>query len=276
MIVTANPQNSHREYAIEFQDMQLAYTAESTVGLPGSNALFKPKLSQGAENKLTVLIPKYDGANQQAPAAFYISQTPDVTPAGVSGLIELLQGTKDGDPIPAPFQDQIFPNYGIPLGKSTVDQNTKVYGLADGDPMKGFLGAAMGVYRQPAADATGPVLNAGDYYILEATNPVTTEKTVNNVTLRATAPQSLSVYTPNISPGYADPPHAVNPNPGDAANLGTPRGPAQAATDHLEFQFRQRCTICVAGQHEGERHVYDELSQRAGAIASQVGQSRAD
>ena len=39
MIVTANPTNSHREYAIEFQDMQLAYTAESNVGPKGSNEL---------------------------------------------------------------------------------------------------------------------------------------------------------------------------------------------------------------------------------------------
>ncbi len=50
-IETANPKATHREYAIEFQDMHLAYTADSKVPPEGSNALFKPKLPDAAEAK---------------------------------------------------------------------------------------------------------------------------------------------------------------------------------------------------------------------------------
>src|SRR5262249_23474135 len=59
MIVTADPKFSRREYAIEFQDMHLAYTADSTVGPLGSNALFKPNLSADAEMLMKRVIPTY-------------------------------------------------------------------------------------------------------------------------------------------------------------------------------------------------------------------------
>ena len=62
MIVTADPMNSHREYAIEFQDMQLAYTAESKVGPKGSNELFMPQTVKNPNGK------------PNAPSAFYIGQ----------------------------------------------------------------------------------------------------------------------------------------------------------------------------------------------------------
>ena len=67
--------------------MQLAYTAESNVGPLGSNALFKPKLIAETEKKAErAVIPNYDGANQQAPAAFFIGQTsPAEQHSGVRG-----------------------------------------------------------------------------------------------------------------------------------------------------------------------------------------------
>jgi hypothetical protein len=221
MIVTADPENSHREYAIEFQDMHLAYTADSIVDRSGDNAWFKPSLSAEPLRKLQDQIKDYNGANANAPAAFFIGQLQESVPF----VIRLLQTTPEGDPVPDQFlKNNYFQNYGIPL-----DKNTKVYKLATGNPNQGSLGAQWLFVVPPGTDANGaPVLNGGDYYIIEANNPKVMP-TVGNTGGHVTLPQSLSVYTPNIPPGFADPAHAVNPNPGDDGNLGTPRGPAQTA-----------------------------------------------
>ena len=211
MIVTANPKASHREYAIEFQDMQLAYTADSKVPPEGSNALFKPKLlSAEANQKIKDIfknykIENYNGATSQAPSAFFIGQLQESVPF----VIRLLQTTHDGDSVPDQFlANKYFQNYGIPL-----DKNTKVYNLATGNPLPGFSRSAMVVCGSARyGRQRWPVLNGGDYYILEANNPKV-QQTVGNIVGQATSPQSLSVYTPNIPPGFSDPAHAVNPIP---------------------------------------------------------------
>jgi hypothetical protein len=218
MIVTANSEYSHREYAIEFQDMQLAYTADSEVGPERSNALFKPELTADALAKLKAKIPNYDGTEQQAPAAFFIGQMEQNSVESlVSALLKI--NTDVGVPLPDDLvKGQYFPSYGIPIDQ----KNTAVYRLATGDATKGFVGAQWLLLVKDAPDTNGPVLNGGDYYILEATNPQTAQT--------ITQPGAISVYTPSIPPGFADPPHAVNPNPGDDGNLGTPRGPAQTGS----------------------------------------------
>jgi hypothetical protein len=235
MIVTANRANAHREYAIEFQDMQLAYTAESTVGPSGSNSLFKPKLTDAARQKLKDQLKlNYDGANDQAPAAFYIGQSSNDERILVQGFIQLLQGTKDGDPVPNAFLS-VFRSYGVPLDEDT--KTTTVYNLAQGDGFQGFRGAQWLFARSTTDGAGRPVINGGDYYILEATNP----------NPKGTS-AALSVYMPKVPPGFTDPAHAVNPNPGDltilavttgipgtvySGNFGTPKGEAQGTSPNV-------------------------------------------
>ena len=219
MIVTANPENSHREYAIEFQDMHLAYTADSTVGPLGSNALFKPKLTGQALAKMKAQVKDYDGAQEYAPAAFYIGQATDKEAEVIQLLIQnaLLQGA-----LPPVFPEW-FLRYGIQL-----DPNAKVTVLDPANTRPGHYGAQW-LIQQPELSPLDPHVNAGDYYIVQATRPGAMG-----------VPTALSVFTPAIHRGFADPKHAVNPNPGDDrrvdgkftfyGNLGTPTGAAQGAT----------------------------------------------
>lgn len=234
IIVTADPADTHREYAIEFQDMQLAYTADAKIPGGGSSDLFKPKLTGAALTNIRKLIKDYpDFAGQPskppAPAAFYIGQVSVAERNSVQGLIQLLQDTDDGDPVPAQFPKIVFPQYGIALSSQA-----KVYTLDSGDPLKGFFGAQW-LFLQPALEPAGP-LNGGDYYILQVTDPIPIPNTT------ASTSRAISVFTPSIAPGYADPPNAVNPNWGSnltlangqyAGNIGTPGGPPQQQVNGL-------------------------------------------
>lgn len=175
-------------------------------------------------------IPNYDGVNLQAPAAFYIGQSSTGEQNSIADLIEALRKTTDGQPVPQLFiTNKIFPSYGVPL-----DERAKVYNLAPGDGNKGYLGAQWLLLVPPAPDSNGPVLNGGDYYILQATNPQTPQPGV-------TTPAALSVFTPSIPPGFTDPSHAVNPNPGDMGedgvhgNLGTPLATAPQVVTPYKF-----------------------------------------
>lgn len=226
VIVKEGAQDAYREYAFEFQDMQLAYTADSLKD--PSNALFKPELLPRAVTKLDETIRKeygdegfkYDGNVPLAPSAFYIGQATKAEADTVSQLILVLNQNK----LP-PIFPELFLRYGIQLSpgaKATV--------IDPGQGAEnGFLNAFWVITQPPAGD---DVLNGGDYYLVRATNPISTENEIG--------PSALSVYTPVIHAGYADPEHAVNPNSGgntiafdDAGgkfyngNIGTPTGAPQ-------------------------------------------------
>ena len=188
MIVTANPQDAHREYAIEFQDMQLAYTAESNVGPKGSNALSSP--SSRRARRTEEAIPSMT-ATADAPAAFYIGQTSDAERSTVQGLIEFLQGPNDGDHVPQAFLD-IFPSYGILLDQTkTPRSTTRRRGLRT----RAFRGGNGCSSIQPALDANGPSSTAAT--ITSSKAPIRSP-TTTGTQLQALA-TSLSVYTPNDS-----------------------------------------------------------------------------
>lgn len=223
IIITADPEDTHREYAIEFQDMQLAYTKDSTVGPKGSNNLFRPKLTSTAMDKLESLGVKYNNAtaNPKAPSAFYIGQasTTEIDQVGV--LISTFAGADTPTPLTGLFRSW-FEQYGIFLN---TEATVVVLDPKNGAP--GHFGAQF-LIQQPNLAATKLPINVGDYYILQATRP-------SNVG----TPTRLSVFTPSIHEGYADPAHAVNPNWGSnrtldaetyAGNIGTPTGAPQPKT----------------------------------------------
>ena len=172
-------------------------------------------------------------APKHAPAAFFIGQA---SAAEQDSVVRLSSTVFKRRPTAAAFRtiirQQLFPNYGIPLDKEHQGLQPRTR-----RPRSRAIWTHNGC--SSAADWTpnGPVVNGGDYYIVEATNPVTT--TVN-VPGQPSAASCLSVYTPTIPPGFTDPAHAVNPNPGEQScsrkrsavthgNLGTPADIGTAA-----------------------------------------------
>jgi hypothetical protein len=212
VIVTADTRNSHREYAIEFQDMQLAYTAESRVEV--SNKLFMPQTAKNSDGNLN------------APSAFYIGQaapTERLTIPDETNRVEFIDNGLNKAILPKRLAE-LFLEYGIPLSP-----NAKVTVLQQATFGGGYLDGQWRI-DQPPLEPGGPV-NGGDFYIVKASNPVPT-----GVSVPKAVATCLSVFTPSIHPGFSDPEHAVNPNPGSnmsfpgttpplyAGDIGTPGG----------------------------------------------------
>ncbi len=198
MIVTANPEFSHREYAIEFQDMQLAYTAASKVRPSGSNELFMPTTAAN------------QNGNPNSPSAFYIGQASRSERLNQANLDSFVFSGLNQAKLPAQFPS-LFLNYGVPLS-----QNATVTVLAPATFANGYLDGQWRI-DQPPLTSDGPV-NGGDFYIVKASNPVPNPAADVPGQPKAFA-TCLNVFTPSIHPGFADPDNAVNPNPGSNPSL---------------------------------------------------------
>jgi hypothetical protein len=176
-IVPADPKKSYREFALEFQDTQLAY--KNTSIIKASKDLFTPK-----------------GNPTTGPAAFDIAAGP---PSTNSTKVAAYMTALDAGQLPPEGFLQAFVGNGIPLSpQATVTVVT---------PQK------MWRIQQP----NGPgIVNAGQSYTVWATNV----SAVPGVTPAVLVTRSLFVATPDISPGWADPPNALNPPPPDAFGVG--------------------------------------------------------
>jgi hypothetical protein len=182
-VVTSPAGNSYREFAIEFQDTQLAYASTSPTEV--SNKFFQPT-----------------GNPTTGPAAFDVGATnPPQTRDEIAAFIAIL----DRGQLPAAFP-QIFASNGIPLSTGAVvtvlDKRNK-----------------WRIQEPPQA-----AVNAGTPYIVWATN--FTSVPVGGGLPPVQVPNSLFVATPEIAPGWVDPPTALNPIglslAGPAAPLGNP------------------------------------------------------
>jgi plastocyanin len=164
-IFTKNPGKSYREFAIEFQDTQLAYGNASRSRV--DNSMFDPDKSSTASGLFNVL------------------QYPQVKPENINQFRTDLDAKK----IPDAFVNTIFPAMGLPLtGKETVTVNTAQQSWT---------------FQVPETSS----LNAGAIYQLRS--PASTN--------------SIFVYTPGITPGWSDPPNALNaPNDGINNNVLAP------------------------------------------------------
>jgi hypothetical protein len=190
VIVTANARNSHREYAIEFQDMALAYTGDSTLDPKGSNALFNPT------------------SNANAPSAFYIGQAAVSERLNEANLNDFILNGLNKAVLPQKFPE-LFLNYGIPLSPAA-----KVTVLQLATFAKGYTDGQWRIDQPPLRpDLT---VNGGDFYIVKASNPVASGLPPGQPQQLASC---LSVFTPSIPPGFTDPSHALNPNPGSSINV---------------------------------------------------------
>lgn len=165
-IVTENPQESYREFMLEFQDMQLAYAKGSPTET--SNKLFDPSLPQPLPPSAT----------------FTLGQEHSAITPNVAEQIYLTYATAlDKATLPAPFTlgplslpgfTGVFPQFGIPLSdKATVkvDQPGGQWTITE------------------AANQ----INAGTKYVVRATKSGNTIK-------------RMVVFTPDITPGWASAP----------------------------------------------------------------------
>jgi hypothetical protein len=194
-IVTDDPKDSYREFVLEFQDMQLAYTKESRK--KPSAKMFDPDLDPKdcGENGKECSSPAFDIAQAHSIAGIKITYLPLY-------VADLDQGKL---PVPppqaigaAPFTE-LFPQFGIPLSK-----NATVAVVTKGE--KWTITEAANEINGKASDGKATK------YIVRATfeaNPTTGGKTI----------KQLLVYTPDISPGWADAKFALNA-PGDNENAG--------------------------------------------------------
>ena len=111
-IVTRDPHKSYREFAIEFQDTQLAYN-KSSISVVG-NALFDPA-NKGSSALFDVA--QYGLVTQPSPPYSPLNQTGRITEQQVAGYILDL----NNQVLPKAFVNTIFPGMGVPLtGKETV------------------------------------------------------------------------------------------------------------------------------------------------------------
>jgi hypothetical protein len=184
-IVTADPARSYREFALEFQDTQLAYNNTSIIKV--DNSVFQPK-----------------GNPTTGPAAFDaaldVTTSKPVAPQVLSQFLAAL----DGAQLPAQFPS-IFASNGIPLSpNATVTVLTKLNKWQIQEPTQ----------------AGG--LNAGASYIVWATNfgPANLPPGLPPVQV----PTSLYVATPGITPGWVDPANALNAPSPIATDLATGLG----------------------------------------------------
>jgi hypothetical protein len=185
-VVPKDPKDSYREFMLEFQDMQLAYTKESR-STP-SSSIFDPRLTQTPPQ-----IPS---------AAFDLGQAHSIPALKISAFSyyvdELNKGRLPvGTNAPAGqlvsgFTD-LFLNFGIPLSpKAKVEVNQK--------------NDQWTITEAPGAT------NGGAQYIVRAVRQ--TQK-INGVDVPVIV--QMLVYTPDISPGWSDPSFALN-SPTDNSN----------------------------------------------------------
>ncbi|MEN3371005.1 MAG: manganese oxidase [Verrucomicrobiota bacterium] len=194
-IVTDDPRDSYREFILEFQDMQLAYTKQSRK--KPSAKMFDPD----PDLKDCGSDPKKEPC---ASPAFDIAQA-NSNPSLKTTYLPLYVADLDQSKLPvpppqaigaAPFTE-LFPQFGIPLSKkATVAVVTKGEKWTITEAANEINGSYSG--------------KPGTKYIVRAlfeAQSTTGGKTIKN----------LLVYTPDISPGWADGKFALNP-PGDNEN----------------------------------------------------------
>jgi hypothetical protein len=183
-VVPKDPKDSYREFMLEFQDLQLAYTKESRS--EPSSLIFDPRIAQPAP--------------QTPSAAFELSQA--ITKLKINAfkyyVNELNYGRLPvGNKGPAGpevrgFTD-LFLEFGVPLSpKATVRVDQK--------------GVQWTITEAPGA------INGGVQYIVHA---VSQDQVINGVTVSVIV--QLLVYTPDITPGWSDPTFALN-SPSDNEN----------------------------------------------------------
>jgi hypothetical protein len=192
-IVTENPQDSYREFMLEFQDMQLAY-AKGSPTTP-SATLFDPLAAWPAGTPTPATSP---APTPKSPsAAFALGQehsipalqAPNLFPSYAAALDQgKLPGPVPGN-VPMPGFTGVFPQFGIPLSdKATVKVDKPGH-------------------EWTITEAPGQT-NAGTRYIVRATWGKT------NTTPPVDAIVKMVVFTPDIDPGWAAPEFALNaPNP---------------------------------------------------------------
>ena len=194
-IVTDDPRDSYREFVLEFQDMQLAYTKASRK--ERSAKIFDPdqdlKDCGSDPTKEPCSSPAFDIAQAHSNPSLKTTYLPLY-------VADLDQGKL---PVPppqaigaAPFTE-LFPQFGIPLSK-----NATVAVVTKGEKW---------TITEAANEINGSFSGKpGTKYIVRAlfeAQPATGGKTIKN----------LLVYTPDISPSWADGKFALNP-PGDNEN----------------------------------------------------------
>ncbi len=128
-IVTENPQDSYREFMMEFQDMQLAYGKGSPT--KPSSTLFDPLLAWPAGTPTPATTP---AATPKAPsAAFALGQEHSVPALQTGNLFPSYAAALDQGKLPGPIPGTVpmpgftgvFPQFGIPLSdKATVKVDT--------------------------------------------------------------------------------------------------------------------------------------------------------
>jgi hypothetical protein len=186
-------EDSFREFALEFQDSQLAYQAASPTS--PSKTLFDPT------------------TNNSASAAFNIGQA--FSQAQMDQYRKVLntppQGSTAANPgtLPAAFPTVVFPTFGIPLSPQAAVT---------------ILDAAQTTWK--IQEPQNAPVNAGTTYIVKATNPQTVLNPVTNQPLidpvtnqPMVAYNAMLVYTPDIPASWASPANALNPPP-DSKNAG--------------------------------------------------------
>lgn len=181
-IVTEKPEDSYREFMMEFQDMQLAYAKGSPT--TRSATLFDPDKPKPS-------------------AAFWLGQEhsrlgPLNQPTMMNEILQTYAAALDKATLPGPFNlgdyhlpgfTGVFPQFGIPLSdKAKVTVDTK--------------GSQWTITEAPNQ------INAGTRYIVRAMPPPTPPLNVLSL---------MVVFTPDIVPSWAAPDFVLN-GPGDGEN----------------------------------------------------------
>jgi len=186
-IIPSDPKESYREFMLEFQDMQLAYTKDSLK--EPSSAIFDPR------------------KDPSAPAAFDLNQSPlpptqdvdgqkrQLTSGAMAYYVGQLNAAKlpvAKNPLVPAFPD-LFLDFGVPLSaKATVTVTKK---------------DEEWVITEAAGEK-----NAGAEYIIQAKRQ---EVTIQGQKVPIIT--SMPVFMPNITPGWSDSKFALN-SPPDSNN----------------------------------------------------------
>jgi hypothetical protein len=191
-IVTEKPEDSYREFMMEFQDMQLAY-AKGSPTTP-SATLFDPLWPVPTPG------PGSPTPGKPPSAAFALGQEHSVPALQAPNLFPSYAAALDQGKLPGPIPGTVpmpgftgvFPQFGIPLSdKATVKVDKP--------------GHEWTITEAPNQ------INAGTRYIVRATwGKTNTNPPVDAIT-------QMVVFTPDITPGWAAPDFALNGS-GDADN----------------------------------------------------------
>lgn len=207
-IVTENPQDSYREFLLEFQDMQLAY-AKGSPSTP-SATLFDPNLPSppNPPNTPKPPAPKPPTGSPTPPpasAAFTLGQEHSLPALQTTQILQAYSAALDQAKLPGPIPGTVplpgftgvFPQFGIPLS-----DKAKVTVVKPGN-------------QWTITEAAGET-NADTNYVVQA------YKNEAGTTI-----EKMVVFTPDITPGWASGPDgssnqkfALNSPPSDAVNGG--------------------------------------------------------